>query len=127
MQVMVGSAIGILEAFLWWLSARRLQKRHNKCLGQRVCWGIVHNYALPRFVVRTHCVRLLALSDDGSVLRSERRSELEDMAVEIDWYLQMTEDRIADQDDFEMNFLEHELHDLKPLRKMIRRRLYGRG
>eukprot|EP00403_Amphidinium_massartii_P032404 CAMPEP_0178447000 /NCGR_PEP_ID=MMETSP0689_2-20121128/41137_1 /TAXON_ID=160604 /ORGANISM="Amphidinium massartii, Strain CS-259" /LENGTH=212 /DNA_ID=CAMNT_0020071929 /DNA_START=273 /DNA_END=908 /DNA_ORIENTATION=+ len=70
-QVVAGALIGIVEAFAWWLCIRKFiqephnQEPHNHLLGTRF-WGIcVHNYALPRFVVRCKCCRLLAKLEDA--------------------------------------------------------------
>lgn len=78
LQVMVGSLVGTVEAIAWFTFWRkRIQKPYNHLLGTRVYGIFIHNFALPRFEVKSKALRLLAdaTTDDIDIEEANRRSK----------------------------------------------------
>mmetsp|Transcript_52758 Transcript_52758/g.140794 ORF Transcript_52758/g.140794 Transcript_52758/m.140794 type:complete len:357 (-) Transcript_52758:93-1163(-) len=85
-QVLMGSTVGFLEACVWWYFVQTLQHRHNHRLGQPLLslGGyriLVHNFALPRFVVEQRVVGSKPVSQDPE--------------KELAWYEDRTNERLS--------------------------------
>jgi len=90
-QVLVGSALGMLEAVIYFGMVRSLQHRYNHLLGRRVFGVFVHDFPLPVYETCSKCYRLLARVQDDSVPSKPElaatRLELAGMRHELKWYM----------------------------------------
>jgi len=89
-QVMVGSAIGIFEALLFFGLVRSVQHRVNHNLGRRLGGILVHDFPLPMYEVQSKCYRLLADIEDNGCTKTLMQ-DLRSMHRELSWYINQLE------------------------------------
>merc|ERR1712228_763357 len=80
-QVMVGSMAGMIEAIIWFFVVRKLQRRHNHRLGDIMLSLFKHNYALPRYEVKSRWAQLV-------VSELATPEQIEQAQKEMKWYLE---------------------------------------
>lgn len=85
-QVMVGGAIGFVEAAVFQLLLRRIMFCYNYCIGQRVGGIFIHNFALPVSDAMTTAWVLLAEVDEFYE-DADAETALVNSYNELTWYL----------------------------------------
>mmetsp|Transcript_24148 Transcript_24148/g.77779 ORF Transcript_24148/g.77779 Transcript_24148/m.77779 type:complete len:335 (-) Transcript_24148:122-1126(-) len=94
-QVMVGSAVGLLQAALYFMVIRHtILPRMNHFLGKRIGYVLVHNFALPVYEVVSRCYVLLAREKDQDLdgeARLRTMQKLEECHTQLGWYIQQSE------------------------------------